>query len=97
VRKVRFVPPSSTDASAPIVTAAEEAATAVLGEPVRAAGFTATCDMTYLVNHAKIPTIILGPDGIERAHQANECISIEQMALAVEVYLKTIEAWARRA
>jgi acetylornithine deacetylase/succinyl-diaminopimelate desuccinylase-like protein len=95
VRKVRFVPPSITDAASPIVAAAEEAATAVLGRPVRAAGFTATCDMTYLVNDAKIPTIILGPDSIELAHQANECISIEQMALAVEVYLKTIEGWAR--
>jgi acetylornithine deacetylase/succinyl-diaminopimelate desuccinylase family protein len=95
VRKVRFVPPSITDASSPIVAAAEEAATAVLGRSVRAAGFTATCDMTYLVNDAKIPTIILGPDSIELAHQANECISIEQMALAVEVYLKTIEEWAR--
>lgn len=96
VRKVRFVPPSITDAASPIVAAAEEAATAVLGRSVRAAGFTATCDMTYLVNDAKIPTIILGPDSIELAHQANECISIEQMALAVEVYLKTIEAWTRR-
>ena len=95
VRKVRFVPPSITDASSPIVAAAEEAATAVLGRSARAAGFTATCDMTYLVNVAKIPTIILGPDSIELAHQANECISIEQMALAVEVYLKTIDGWAR--
>ncbi len=95
VRKVRFVPPSITDAASPIVAAAEEAATAVLGRSVRAAGFTATCDMTYFVNDAKIPTIILGPDSIELAHQANECISIEQMALAVEVYLKTIEGWAR--
>jgi succinyl-diaminopimelate desuccinylase len=96
VRKVRFVPPSLTDAASPIVAAAEEAATAVLGRPVRAAGFTATCDMTYLVNDAKIPTIILGPDSIEPAHQANESISIEQMALAVGVYLKTIEVWALR-
>ena len=95
VRKVRFVPPSITDASSPIMAAAEEAATAVLGRTVRAAGFTATCDMTYLVNVAKIPTIILGPDSIELAHQANECISIEQMALAVEVYVKTIDGWAR--
>ena len=96
VRKVRFVPPSITDASSPIVAAAEEAATAVLGRSARAAGFTATCDMTYLVNDAKIPTVILGPDSIAIAHQANECVSIEQMALAVEVYLKTIEGWARR-
>lgn len=97
VRKVRFVPPAITDPAAPIVAAAEEAASAVLGGSVRAAGFTATCDMTYLVNVAKIPTIILGPDSIELAHQANECVSIEQMALAVEVYLKTVEAWVRRA
>jgi acetylornithine deacetylase/succinyl-diaminopimelate desuccinylase family protein len=97
VRTVRFVPPSITDPSAPIVAAAEEAASMVLGRPIRAAGFTATCDMAYLVNDAGVPTIILGPDSIAPAHQANECISIEQMALAVEVYLKTIEGWARRA
>lgn len=96
VRQVRFVPPAITDPAAPIVAAAEEAASAVLGRSVRAAGFTATCDMTYLVNIAKIPTVILGPDSIALAHQANECILIEQMALAVEVYLKTLEAWARR-
>lgn len=97
VRKVRFVPPAKTDSRAAIVAAAEEAASTILGRPVGAAGFTATCDMTYLVNVARIPTIILGPDSIELAHQANECISIEQMVLAVQVYLKTIEAWARRA
>jgi succinyl-diaminopimelate desuccinylase len=94
IRTVRFVAPSRTDAAAPIVVAAEAAASAVLGRSVRATGFTATCDMGYLVNGAKIPTIILGPDSIALAHQANECISIEQMALAVEVYLRTIETWA---
>ena len=96
IRTVRFVPPACTDPGAAIVAAAEEAATGILGRPVRAAGFSATCDMTYLVNVAGIPTIILGPDSIELAHQANECVSIEQMALAVQAYLKTIEAWVRR-
>ena len=93
VRKVRFVPPAVTDARSPIVAATERACSEVLGRPIRAAGFSATCDMTYLVNNAGIPTVILGPGDIEVAHQANERISIEQMVLGVEVYAKTIEHW----
>jgi acetylornithine deacetylase/succinyl-diaminopimelate desuccinylase-like protein len=39
----------------------------------------------------------LGPGEIGVAHQANEHIAIDQMVLAVAVYLKTIEAWLREA
>lgn len=93
VRKVRFVPPARTDAGAAIVRAAERAASSVLGRPIRAAGFSATCDMTYLVNDAGIPSIILGPGGIDVAHQVNEHIALEEVARAVQVYLGTIQAW----
>lgn len=95
IRTVRFVPPSSTDPDAAIVRAAEEAAARVLGRPAPAGGFTATCDMTYLVNQGKIPTVILGPGSIEVAHQANEYVPVDQLALAVEVYLGTLGAWLR--
>ena len=93
VRKVRFVPPSFTHPKEAIVAAGERAASAVLGRPIQAGGFTATCDMTYLVNEGGIPTIILGPGSIDVAHQANEHISIDQMAQAVQVYLRTIATW----
>lgn len=95
VRKVRFVPPSSTDPAAEIVAAAERATSVALGRPIRAEGFTATCDMTYLVNDGGIPSIILGPGSLDVAHQANEHIPIDQMALAVRVYLETIETWLK--
>jgi len=94
VRTVRFVPPSATAPDASIVRAAEKASSRLLGRPVRASGFTATCDMTYLVNGGGIPTIILGPDSIDAAHQANECISIDQMTQAVALYLETLMTWA---
>jgi acetylornithine deacetylase/succinyl-diaminopimelate desuccinylase family protein len=97
VRKVRFVPPSYTDPREKIVAAGERAASIVLGRPIQATGFTATCDMTYLVNDGGIPTIILGPGTIDGAHQANEHISIDQLGLAVQVYLKTIETWLKDA
>lgn len=61
---------------------------------MRASGFTATCDMTYLVNGGGIPTIILGPDSIDAAHQTNECISVDQMTQAVALYLETLMTWA---
>lgn len=94
VRTVRFVAPSATAADAAVVRAAEEASSRLLGRSVRAAGFTATCDMTYLVNDGGIPTIILGPDSIDVAHQANECVSIDQMTQAVALYLETLRVWA---
>ena len=94
VRTVRFVAPSATPEDAPIVRAAERAASELLGRTVRASGFTATCDMTYLVNGGGIPSVILGPDSIARAHQVDECMSIDEMTRAVALYLRTIELWA---
>lgn len=94
VRTVRFVAPSATPEAAPIVRAAERASSELLGRPVRASGFTATCDMTYLVNEGGIPSIILGPDSVGLAHQVDECISVDEMARAVGLYLRTIELWA---
>jgi len=97
VRKVRFVAPSITPPDAAIVRAAEGAASRLLGRPVQVGGFTATCDMTYLVNDGQIPTVILGPDSIEIAHQANESVSLEQAAQAVALYLESLGAWAAEA
>ena len=94
VRTVRFVAPSATPEDASIVRVAERASAELLGRPVQAAGFTATCDMTYLVNDGGIPSIILGPDSIALAHQVDECVSIEEMTRAVALYLRTIELWA---
>ena len=84
-----------TDPKATIVAAAEAASSRILAKPVRALGFTATCDMTYLVNDARIPTVILGPGSIDVAHQANEYIALEQMEKAVALYLSTVEAWVK--
>ncbi|HTU01903.1 MAG TPA: M20 family metallopeptidase [Candidatus Sulfotelmatobacter sp.] len=92
-RKVRFVPPAVTDASERIVRVAESVCSRLLERPVTAEGFTATCDMTYLVNQAKIPTIILGPGSLAVAHQANEQIALDQVALGAQAYRETVESW----
>jgi len=46
------------------------------------------------VNGGRIPSIILGPDSIALAHQADERMSIDEMTRAVALYLRTVEIWA---
>ena len=94
IRTVRFVAPSATAPDAPIVRAAEQASSRLLGKAVSAVGFSATCDMTYLVNGGQIPTVILGPGSIAVAHQADEYIPIDELVRAVPLYVNTVETWA---
>ncbi len=48
--------------------------------------FPATCDMRFLKNQAKIPTVIFGPGNIENAHVVDEYVEIEQVVKAAKVY-----------
>jgi acetylornithine deacetylase len=39
---------------------------------------------------AGIPSIILGPGSIDQAHAADEYVDLDQVALAAEIYARTI-------
>lgn len=86
----RYVPPAETRAGSPIVEAAVRAVEEVLGRRVRPRGFRATCDMSILVNQAGIPTIILGPGSLERAHVADEWVGVEELVKAAEIYRRIV-------
>ena len=42
--------------------------------------------MSYLVNEAEIPSIILGPGSLEQAHSVDEWISIDELIAAAKIY-----------
>ncbi len=48
-------------------------------------GFTACCDMHFF-RAIDIPTIILGPGGIEQAHTTNEFVELDEVFRAAEIY-----------
>ena len=50
-------------------------------------------DGGYLTNFANTPAIIFGPGPTEKAHFANEYVSINQLQTATEVITKTIASW----
>ena len=96
VRLHSFMEPSATDPSELIVQSALAGASAVLGEAVEPAGFTAACDMGALRGRCDIPTIILGPGHLDQAHKANEFIEEDSLRMGAEVYAATaLEFFAR--
>lgn len=82
----RYIAPAETPSNSPIVKAAVYAASETLGRRVRPRGFTATCDMSHLVNQANIPTVILGPGDLKRAHVIDEWIGLEELEKASKIY-----------
>jgi len=77
---------AETPSNSLIVKKATEAVSEVTGKPREVRGFTATSDMRFLVNQAKIPTIILGPGGLEQAHVTDEFIEVRQLIDSTRIY-----------
>jgi acetylornithine deacetylase/succinyl-diaminopimelate desuccinylase family protein len=69
---VRAVRSASIDAGAP-------------DQPV--AGWTAACDGGYLVRDTGIPTVVLGPGGVEeQAHRPDESVDVAEVVTAARAY-----------
>ncbi|HKH17939.1 MAG TPA: M20 family metallopeptidase [Solirubrobacteraceae bacterium] len=58
------------------------------GAPERpVAGWTAACDGGYLMRHARIPAVVLGPGSVvEQAHRPDESVPIVEVELAARTY-----------
>lgn len=83
---VQEAEPSEIPADLPIVQVCQRVAGAVLGQEVHPAGIPGTTDARFLINRAGIPTVILGPGGLEQAHTRDEYISLDQLVQGTKVY-----------
>jgi succinyl-diaminopimelate desuccinylase len=63
-----------------------EAVSEVTGIAQRPKGFAAACDMRFLVNRGKIPTVILGPGSLDQAHVSDEYVETKQLIDAARIY-----------
>jgi acetylornithine deacetylase/succinyl-diaminopimelate desuccinylase-like protein len=89
VRDVRVIVatvPSQTPAGSEILDVALAAA-ADAGRPAAGpVGFPAGCDMSKLVNTARIPTVICGPGSLDQAHRPDEFVDVDQVSDAALIY-----------
>jgi acetylornithine deacetylase/succinyl-diaminopimelate desuccinylase-like protein len=82
-----WLPATEVPADAPIVGAARAALEAVLGTEPPTGAFPGATDACWLQGLAGIPTLPgLGPGLLERAHAADERVSLAALRQAVDVY-----------
>jgi acetylornithine deacetylase/succinyl-diaminopimelate desuccinylase family protein len=81
--------PSETDPRAAIVAAALEARSIVTDLVSLPGGFSAGCDMSKLVLHAGIPTVICGPGSLSEAHAPDEFVPAQEVREAAAIYRHT--------
>jgi succinyl-diaminopimelate desuccinylase len=78
---------SETMPDSPIAKKSVEAVSEVTGSSQTVKGFVAACDMRFLVNRGKIPTVILGPGSLNQAHVTDEYVETQQLVDAANIYL----------
>lgn len=83
---INVAEPSETHAHERVVKIAREAVKEIMKEDPGITGFIATCDMRFLVNQARIPTIILGPGNLRQAHTVDEYIETRQVLNGAKIY-----------
>ncbi|MCH6468441.1 M20 family metallopeptidase [Sinomonas terrae] len=80
------MPGFRTDEDHPLVTDAV-AALADCGFESRIGGWTAACDGGFIARDFGVPTIVMGPGGLnDQAHQVNESVSIAELLTAARAY-----------
>ena len=85
VKRFTTALPMETSPDSEIAKAAHRASTAVLGYEPQFACMHSTTDASWLVNAAKIPTVIIGPGNEAQAHQADEFVEVEQVTKGAQV------------
>lgn len=99
VREEPFVdlPPVETPADHPMITVAEQATSAVLGNEIVAGGVPYGTDASNLSGRGGIPCVVLGPGSIDQAHTDDEWVSLDQVDAAVDVYVGITRLFAEQA
>ena len=70
----------------PIVQATLHSVKEVTRKPAEVGGKSAGTDGSYLFHLGGVPTVLFGPGNEMLSHQADECTSIENLVLSVEIF-----------
>jgi acetylornithine deacetylase/succinyl-diaminopimelate desuccinylase-like protein len=86
-----WLPPTAVDPMSPIVLACMRAVAGVLGSEIPTGVFPGTTDACWLQGILGIPTLpAFGPGMLERAHAADERVSIQSLYDSVPIYERVI-------
>jgi acetylornithine deacetylase len=90
---VGFVEPASLEINEPIINIMKLSYKELFKKEAEIKGAPAGSDMRLFINYAKIPTIWFGPGSLEKAHSANEAVSIDEYINATKVIALFLLNW----
>ncbi len=97
VKLLSFAEAAATSPEDRIVQVALGSRSEVLQEVSEAGGFGACCDMRFLKNQGRVPSIILGPGSLSLAHKTDEFVQIDEYLKAVDLYQRIVLNWLQSA
>ncbi len=86
IEEIDFAEPSEIDPEEEIVRAGVEAVQEVMGKKPMLRAFSGFTDSRFYVNQYHIPTLILGPGGVDQSHTTNESVEVEALVHAAHIY-----------
>jgi len=86
MEEIDFAEPSEIDPEDEIVRISVEAIGEVRGERPRIKGSSGFTDARFYIKQCRIPTLILGPGGVEQPHTTNESVEVDALIQAAQIY-----------
>jgi acetylornithine deacetylase/succinyl-diaminopimelate desuccinylase family protein len=86
IEEIDFAEPSEIDPEEEIVRIAVEAIQEVMGKKPTLRAFSGFTDSRFYVNRYHIPTLILGPGGVDQSHTTDEFVEVEALVHAAHIY-----------
>ena len=83
---ILFVPPLQTSQQSPLVTSIENATSEVLSKTSKIRTFPGSTDAPNF----NCPAVIFGAGNLKQCHSLSEYINIDDLMLAVKIYVKTV-------
>jgi acetylornithine deacetylase/succinyl-diaminopimelate desuccinylase-like protein len=86
MEEIDFAEPSEVDPDEEIVKIGVEAIQNVTGRKPMLRGFSGFTDSRFYVNQCHIPTLILGPGGVNQPHTTDESVEVDALVLGAHIY-----------
>jgi acetylornithine deacetylase/succinyl-diaminopimelate desuccinylase-like protein len=86
IEEMDYAEPSEIDSKEEIVQIALDASMEVRGERPKIKGFSGFTDARFYINQFHIPTLILGPGGVDQSHTTDESVEVDALIQAALIY-----------
>ncbi len=86
MEEIDFAEPSEIDPEDEIVKISVEAIGEVRGERPKIKGSSGFTDARFYIKQCRIPTLILGPGGVDQPHTTNESVEVDALIQAAQIY-----------